>query len=129
MTHPRNTSTIQQLALAKSQQARQRVLAAIEMLRDQGKPVNFGTVSKAAEVSKTFLYDPKHADLAQLIRRHRETPIKGGGKSGQPGKSEPAKDAQLTRLKERVQALEKRVAELERENQLMYGKLADRSTG
>jgi cell division protein FtsB len=40
------------------------------------------------------------------------------------GKSESAKDAQIARLKERVQKLEQVVRELQQENELLYGKLA-----
>ena len=73
--------------------------------------MTFTTVGKAAGVSKTFLYDPKHADLAEDIRRLRTVaPAGKGGARPVPGKSEAAKDAQLARLKARVQLLSIRSA-------------------
>ena len=41
-------------------------------MQSQGGRINFNTVCHAARVSKTFLYDPKHADLAEQIRSLRQ---------------------------------------------------------
>lgn len=46
------------LAAEKSQQARRRVLQAINEMQSEGTTVNFNTVCRSARVSKTFLYDP-----------------------------------------------------------------------
>jgi hypothetical protein len=113
------------LAAEKSEQARQRTREAIRSLQQQGKPINFTPVCQAAHVSKTFLYDPRHADLAEDIRRLRELPIQQPLATQAPrGKSESAKDVQIARLKERVQKLEQQVNTLQQENELLYGKLA-----
>lgn len=125
MNRKPNTDTVVRLALEKSQQARQRTREAIHLLREQGKPINFTTVCKVARVSKTFLYDPRHADLAEEIRRQREIPLEHASTPQPPkGKSESAKDAQLARLRERVSLLEQQVRKLQQENELLYGKLA-----
>jgi hypothetical protein len=115
------------LAAEKSEKARLRTREAIASLQQQGKSINFSTVCEAARVSKTFLYDPRHADLAEEIRRLRELPVKlpEGGQSPR-GKSDSAKDAQIARLKDRVHKLEQQVRELQQENELLYGKLAAR---
>ncbi len=82
-------------------------------------------MSRTAKVSKTFLYDPRHADLAQEIRRLREVPAQRPPLAPSvKGKSEGAKDAQIARLKERVHQLEQRANVLQQENELLYGKLA-----
>jgi Family of unknown function (DUF6262) len=122
-----NTEAVRRLATEKSEQARQRTREAIRSLQQQSKPINFSTVCEAANVSKTFLYDPRHADLAEEIRRLRELPVQRPP-SVQPlrSKSESAKDAQIARFKERVQKLEQQVRQLQQENELLYGKLADR---
>src|SRR6266496_2259804 len=97
--------------------------AIIEMQRD-GTVVNFNTVCAAARVSKTFLYDPKHSDLAQQIRSLRQvTPQSTATKLTRASKSDSAKDAQIARFKERVRTLEEQVQSLQQENELLYGKL------
>ena len=125
MNRKPNTDAVVRLALEKSQKARQRTYEAIHLLQEQGKPVNFTTVCTLARVSKTFLYDPRHADLAEEIRRQREVPLEHATHPQLPrGKSESAKDAQLARLRERVNMLEQQVRKLQQENALLYGKLA-----
>lgn len=120
-----NTEAVVRLAAEKSEQARKRTREAIRNLEQQSKPINFSTVCEAANVSKTFLYDPRHADLAEEIRRLRTLPIQRLPLAQTSrGKSESAKDAQVARLKERVHQLEQKVNVLQQENELLYGKLA-----
>lgn len=130
MNRKPNTEAVIRLAAQKSEQARLRTREAIQRLQQQGKPINFSTVCGAANVSKTFLYDPRHADLAEEIRRLRAIPPKQPSLA-QPlrGKSERAKDAQIARLKERVHYLEQKVNVLQQENELLYGKLAAQPAG
>lgn len=120
----RNTGAIVQLAAEKSRQARLRVIAAITAMQREGAAINFNTICRAARVSKTFLYDPKHSDLAVQIRSLRQSnpqsPISAQTNSN---KSDSAKDAQIARFKERVRALEAQVRSLKEENELLYGKL------
>jgi hypothetical protein len=122
-----NTEAVVRLAAEKSEKARARTHEAIQSFQRQGKPINFSTVCEAARVSKTFLYDPRHADLAAEIRRLRELPVQRPPAIQPPkGKSENAKDAQIARLKERVHKLELQVRELQQEIELLYGRLAGR---
>jgi hypothetical protein len=124
MKFKRNTGVIVRLAAEKSQDARRRVIAAITKMQRDGAAVNFNTVCAAARVSKTFLYDPKHADLAEQIRLLRHiTPQLVPTKLNGSTKSDSAKDAQIARYKERVSVLEERVRSLQEENELLYGKL------
>ena len=125
MNRAPNTEAVIRLAAEKSEQARKRTREAIRRLQQQGKPINFSTVCEEANVSKTFLYDPRHADLAEEIRRLRELPVPRPQMTPAPqGKSEGAKDAQIARLKERVHKLEQQVRALQHENELLYGRLA-----
>ena len=72
------------------------------------------TICTAARVSKTFLYDPKHSDLAQQIRSLRQvTPQSTATKSTRSSKSDSAKDAQIERFKERVKALVEQIRSLQ----------------
>jgi len=123
----RNTQTIVQLAAEKSRQARLRVVAAITTMQREGEAVNFNTICRAARVSKTFLYDPKHSDLAEQIRSLRQhNPQSSTSTRTNSNKSDSAKDAQLARFKERVRTLEEQVRSLKEENELLYGKLSNR---
>jgi cell division protein FtsB len=124
---PRNTQAIVQLAADKREKARQRVREAIQTLEQGVLPINFNTVAKQARVSKTFLYDPRPADLAAEIRRLRD-PLRQqpARPPASRGKSDTAKEAQFARLQERVRDLEQEVRELRRENELLYDKLAER---
>ena len=122
----RNTKAIVQLAAEKSHQARLRVVAAITAMQREGAAVNFNTICRAARVSKTFLYDPKHSDLAEQIRSLRQSiPQLSTSTRTNSSKSDSAKDAQIGRFKERVRALEEQVRSLKEENELLYGKLGN----
>ena len=126
MKFKRNTQAIVRLADEKSNQARRRVLESLNELQRTGAVINFNTVCTAARVSKTFLYDPKHSDLAQQIRALRQvTPPSTATKPTRSSKSDSAKDAQIARFKERVSALEEQVRSLQEENELLYGKLTN----
>lgn len=121
----RNTQAIVQLAAEKSRLARHRVVAAIATIQSQGGPINFNTIRIAARVSKTFLYDPKHSDLAEQIRSLRQAnPRSSLDESTNSNKSDSAKDAQIVRFKERIKSLESQVRTLQEENELLYGKLS-----
>ena len=122
----RNTQAIVQLAAEKSRQARLRVVAAITAMQREGAAVNFNTICRAARVSKTFLYDPKHSDLARQIRSLRKVhPQPATTKQISSSKSDSAKDAQIARFKERMQTLEEQVRALQEEDELLYGKLCN----
>ena len=127
MKFKRNTQFIVRLAAQKSNQARRRVIKAINELQSEGTAINCNTICRAARVSKTFLYDPKHCDLAQQIRSLRQvTPQSTATKPTASNKSDSAKDAQIVRLKERIRALEEQLRNLREENGLLYGKLTMR---
>ena len=127
MKFKRNTEAIVRLAAEKSNQARRRVFEAINDLQRERLAINFNTICAAARVSKTFIYDPRHSDLAEQIRLLRQTnPQSHSHKSANANKSGAAKDAQINRFKERIKSLENQVRTLQEENELLYGKLANR---
>jgi len=126
----RNTDAIVRLAAEKSHNARSRVLVALQELQQAGEPITFAAVCQAAQVSKTFLYDARQADLAAEIRRLRDLPPIHGKETStatHPGKSDAAKEAQIARLQERMRVLEREVQRLREENAVLYGRLAERS--
>lgn len=129
MSHARNTVALAQSAVRKRQDARERVRLVIADLEQRGVARSLRAIAQDAQVSRTFLYDPKNADLAAAIRRvqqlsqeHPAAPP--SGQISAHGKSDRAKDAQIARLQERMKDLEKRVRDLQQENQQLYGKLA-----
>ena len=114
-------------AAEKSSEARCHVVAAMTAMQKEGAVINFNTICRAARVSKTFLYDPKHSDLAEQIRALRQTnPPSSTAVRTNSNKSDSAKDAQITRFKERVRTLEEQVRTLQAENELLYGKMSTR---
>lgn len=126
----RNTEAIVRLAAEKSHKARSRLLVALQELQQAGGPVTFAAACQAAQVSKTFLYDPRQADLAAEIRRLRDLPPshrKGTPVTTPAGKCDAAKEAQIACLQERVRTLEREVQHLREENAVLYGRLAERS--
>ncbi len=125
MTLRRNTQAIVSLAAEKSRQARRRVIEAITKMQREGAAINFNAICLAACVSKTFLYDPKHSDLAQQIRSLRQLNSQSTSKPITSKKSDSAKDAQIVRFKERIRTLEEQVQRLREENELLYGKLTN----
>ena len=121
----RNTQVIVRLAAEKSNQARRRVIEAINELQRENAAINFNTICVAARVSKTFIYDPKHSDLAEQIRSLRQAnPQSPTNEPKNPKKSDSAKDVQIVRFKERIRNLEEQVRTLREENELLYGKLS-----
>ena len=97
-------------------------------LQREGAAINFNSICRAARVSKTFLYDPKHSDLAEQIRSLRQSnPQSSTSVRTNSNKSDSAKDAQIARFKERIRALEVEVRSLKEENELLYGKLSTRN--
>ena len=127
MKFKRNTQAIVRLAAEKSSQARRRVVAAMTAMQSEGAAINFNTICRGARVSKTFLYDPKHSDLAEQIRSLRQlNPPSGPSRPITSNKSDSAKDAQIVRFKERIRALEEQVRAVQEENELLYGKLSTR---
>ena len=84
-----------------------RVIEAINELQRESAAINFNTICAPARVSKTFLYDPKHSDLAEQIRSLRQTnPQSTTTVRTNSNKSDSAKDGQIARFKERIRALE-----------------------
>ena len=124
MKFRRNTQAIVSLAAEKSSQARGRVIEAINEMQREGVAINFNAICVAAGVSKTFLYDPKHSDLAQQIRSLRQLNQQSAtSRVMRANKSDSAKDVQIHRFKERIRILEDQVRTLRQENELLYSKL------
>ena len=125
MKFKRNTQAIVRLAAEKSNQARRRVIEAINELQRENAAINFNTICVAARVSKTFIYDPKHSDLAEQIRSLRQA-------NPQSPTNEPKNPKKVTRprmfrsfvSKNGLGTLRNRFERCREENELLYGKLS-----
>lgn len=56
-----------------SEELKMRVYSTVNTMITNGENINFYTVSKKAEVSRTFLY--KHDDIRRIIERNRFTKL------------------------------------------------------
>lgn len=69
----RNTTEIVRLAKQKSKKTREKVDKAISKFSIEGKVINFNSIAKEANVSKSWLY--KEHDIRQRIESLRERQI------------------------------------------------------
>ncbi|HDH1230647.1 TPA: transposase, partial [Staphylococcus aureus] len=100
----RNTTEIVRLAKQKSQKTREKVDKAISKFSIEGKAINFNSIAKEANVSKSWLY--KEHDIRQRIESLRERQITSNVVS-KPKKSSRSEEILIKTLKRRVMELEK----------------------
>jgi predicted ArsR family transcriptional regulator len=112
-------------AQAKSQQKRRAVLAAVQELQQEKRPITRSAVARRTGVSVVFLRS--HLDILQAIeeaeQRHRLVPLEST--------ADKAKDQVIAALRRRLDEMKQQLAakdqELrgkQREIDLLYGKLA-----
>lgn len=116
----RNTEEIVRLAKQKSRRTRENVDKVISKLSLEGKTINFNTVAKEANVSKSWLY--KEHDIRQRIESLRERQITSNVVS-KPKKSSRSEEILIKTLKRRVMELEKENKKLQNQIQKLYGDL------
>lgn len=102
----RNTTEIVRLAKQKSQKTR--------------KAINFNSIAKEANVSKSWLY--KEHDIRQRIESLRERQITSNVVS-KPKKSSRSEEILIKTLKRRVMELKKENKKLQNQIQKLYGDL------
>jgi sulfite reductase beta subunit-like hemoprotein len=125
-----NTNGLLAHAQRKSQQTQQRVHQAIDQLLKEQQMVNFNSVAKAANVTKSYLY--AHEDVRERIEALR-------AKLGQErlerqraerwqhqARTDKTKDVLLTAKDRRIKALEAENRKLKEELKVAYGKLYER---
>ncbi|CAC7153108.1 transposase [Staphylococcus aureus] len=116
----RNTKEIVRLAKQKSQKTREKVDKAISKLSIEGKTINFNTIAKEANVSKSWLY--KEHDIRQRIESLRKRQIASSIVS-KPKKSSLSEEVLIKTLKRRVMELEKENKKIQNQIQKLYGDL------
>ncbi|EGO7609303.1 TPA: DUF6262 family protein [Staphylococcus aureus] len=116
----RNTTEIVRLAKQKSQKTREKVDKAISKFSIEGKAINFNSIAKEANVSKSWLY--KEHDIRQRIESLRERQIASNVVS-KPKESSRSDEILIKTLKRRVMELEKENKKLQNQIQKLYGDL------
>lgn len=118
----RSIEGLKKYAKYKNEEAKKKVDIAIKRLSFGGKNINFNTVSKESGVSKSFLYNDLNikSRIIELRNKQINTEINQRAKYDKTSKS---KDII-------IQAKDKRIAELEKENedlkvqlQVLYSKI------
>lgn len=117
----RNTEGLQRSAQLRHQQAEQRADEGIRRLLQEGRSVNFNTVSEVAHVSPAWLY--QHPEVRKRIEYLREQPQTRKASSPQTRASTASKDAICTALRQRVKHLEEENAKLKEQMEVLYGQL------
>jgi len=125
-----NTAGLLAHAQRKSEEAQKRVHQAIDQLLREQQIVNFNTVAKTANVTKSYLY--AHQDVRERIEALR-------AKQGQerieqhwsqrqqkPPRTDKTKDVLLQARDRRIKALEAENRRLKEEMKVAYGKLYEK---
>ena len=116
----RNATEIVRLAKQKSHKTREKVDKAISKFSIEGKAINFNSIAKEANVSKSWLY--KEHDIRQRIESLRERQITSNVVS-KSKKSSRSEEILIKTLKRRVMELEKENKKLQNQIQKLYGDL------
>ncbi len=125
-----NTSGLLANAQRKSEAAQQRVHQAIDQLLREQQPVNFNTVAKAANVTKSYLY--AHKDVRERIEALRaqqgqeRLERQWAERQQHQARTDKAKDVLLAAKDRRIKALEEENRKLKEDLKVAYGKLYDR---
>jgi PHD/YefM family antitoxin component YafN of YafNO toxin-antitoxin module len=121
-----NTRGLIASAQRKSQEARQRAHQVIDQLLREQQPINFNTVAREAQVTKSYLY--AHLDVRDRIealraQQNQEKLQKRRAESHQQGRTDKSKDVLLAAKDRRIKELEEQNRKLKEELKVAYGKL------
>ncbi|PEQ31172.1 transposase [Bacillus cereus] len=122
--YKRNTKSIVQLAKEKSKKTKEKVDRVISQLALSGETINFNTVSKVAEVSKSWLY--KQEDVRERIELLRGQQIKRKYVVTQH-KSPRSEEVLIKTLKNRLKVLEEENKIFKKQIQELYGQVYSQS--
>lgn len=117
----RNVEGLRRNAQQRHQQTVRRADEGICHLLQEGRPVNFQTVAKAARVSTAWLY--QHVEIRERIEHLREQPPLHASSPQKTKASDTSKDAMLTALRQRVKQLEAENRTLKQQLEVIYGQL------
>lgn len=125
-----NTSGLLAHAQRKSEATQKRVHQAIDQLLREQQIVNFNTVAKAANVTKSYLY--AHQDVRERIevlrtqQGHERLERQWTERQQHQAKTDRTKDVLLAAKDRQIKALEAENRKLKEDLKVAYGKLYDR---
>ena len=125
-----NTAGLLAHAQRKSQQTQQRVHQAIDQLLREQQTVNFNTVAKAANVTKSYLY--AHQDVRERIEALRtqqgqeRLERQWADRKLHQARTDKTKDVLLAAKDRRIKELEAENRQLKKHLQVALGKAYDR---
>ena len=125
-----NISGLLEHAQRKSEAAQKRVHQAIDQLLREQQIVNFNTVAKASNVTKSYLY--AHQDVRERIevlrtqQGHERLERQWTERQQHQAKTDRTKDVLLAAKNRRIKALEAENRKLKEDLKVAYGKLYDR---
>ncbi|MDP7990393.1 DUF6262 family protein [Bacillus sp. MHSD_36] len=117
----RNTEEIVRLAKLKTNRTREGVEKAISKLSLEGKVINFNSVAKEANVSKSWLY--KEQDIRKRIESLRKQQQNHSSTRSMVKKSSRSEEVLIKTLKMRTKELEVENKKLKNQIQKLYGEL------
>ncbi|MEH7548071.1 MULTISPECIES: DUF6262 family protein [Bacillaceae] len=122
MKHKRNTEAVVAYAKKKKEETVEKVEQAIKQLIKQNEKINFNTVTSAAGVSKSYLYNqPEIRERIETLRqqqREMTTP-----KNVKKNMSDENKESLIQVFRDRIRELEKENKQLKEEIKRVNGKL------
>jgi hypothetical protein len=126
-----NTRGLLAHAQRKAQEARQRVHHVIDQLLREQQTINFNTVAKGAQVTKSYLY--AHPDVRERIEALRtqqgqeRVERQWTERQWQQSKTDKTKDVLLAAKDRRIKELEEQNRKLKEELKVTYGKLYEKA--
>lgn len=106
---------------ARKQECLERVNQALDRLIKQRTEISFGSVSKEAKVSVSYLY--KYPEVKQRISELRNSKSSVSRKPIAEPASNQSQQKIVSRLKERIQQLESQATEFKRRNEALAGQV------
>lgn len=117
-----NLNGLRQNWKSRGEDAREKVLAAIEQMTVKGQKVNFNSVSKVSGISKSFLYEKE--DIRKRIEEQRRCEVnKEMNRRAKYDKTSRSKDVIIEAKNRRIAALEEENKKIKKELQLLRGLL------
>jgi Family of unknown function (DUF6262) len=127
MTWKRNTAGLVAHAQARREHKHKGVEDAIAVLLREQKPVNFNTVARAAQVSKTYLYgQPDLRERIEALRQQTVEQVVRERAAHSPGKTDASRDLVILAKDRCIKELEEENRKLKQQLKGALGKVYDK---